>query len=96
MIDLTLLKELMLKRQTNQKSAIFVTFICYFLNKWFNFQLNVCNRCHDPLMMSMNLSDIAILNIKSDDYCCIISGISKSEAMKLKQSIDLTENSGSL
>ena len=44
----------------------------------------------------MNLSDIAILNIKSDDYCCIISGISKSEAMKLKQNIDLTENSGSL
>ena len=24
-------------------------------------------------MMSMNLSNIAILNIKSADYCCIIS-----------------------
>ena len=42
-------------------------------------------------MMSMNFSDIAILNIKGSDYCCIISGISKREAMKLLQKIDLTE-----
>ena len=43
--------------------------------------------------MSMNLSDIAILNIKGSDYCCIISGISKSEAIKLLQNIDLTGKS---
>ena len=49
----------------------------YFLNKDFKFQPNICNRSHDLLMMSMNLSDIAILNIKSADYRCIISGISK-------------------
>ena len=42
-------------------------------------------------MMSMNLSNIAILNIKSADYCCIISGISKTEAINLMQNIDLTE-----
>ena len=42
----------------------------------FKFQPNVCNRCHDLLMMSMNLSDIAILNIKS-------------EAMNLMQTVDL-------
>ena len=51
----------------------------YFLNKGFKFQQNVCNRCHDLLMMSMNLSDIAILNIKSADYCCIISDVSNFE-----------------
>ena len=45
----------------------------YFLNKGFKFQPNICNRCHDLLMMSMNFSDIAILNIKGSDYCCIIS-----------------------
>ena len=39
----------------------------------------------------MNLSDIAILSIKGADYRCIISGISKSEAINLKQNIDLTE-----
>ena len=41
---------------------------------------NVCNRCHDLLMVSINLSDVAILNIKGCDYRYIISGISKSEA----------------
>ena len=50
----------------------------YFLNYSFKFQLNVCNRCHD-LLMSMNLSDIVILNIEGSDYCCIISLISKNE-----------------
>ena len=48
----------------------------YFLNKEIKFKTNVCNGCHDLLKMSTNLSDIAILNIKSADYRCIISGIS--------------------
>ena len=54
---------------------------CYFLDPWFNFQQFVCNDCHDVLMMSVNLSNIAILNINNADYCCIISRISKSESV---------------
>ena len=46
--------------------------------------------------MSMNSSDIAILNIKSADYCCIISGISKSEAINSMQKTSLTEKRGAL
>ena len=42
-------------------------------------------------MMSMNLSDIAILIIKGTDYCCIICRISKSEAINLMQNINLTK-----
>ena len=53
--------------------------------------MGVCNSCHDVLMISMNLSDIAILNIQCADYCFIISGISKSEAIKLMQNVDLTK-----
>ena len=64
-------------------------FFCYS----FKFQSNVCNRCHDLLMMSMNLSDIAILNIKGSDYRYIISLINKKEAINLMQNADLTENS---
>ena len=45
-------------------------------------------------MMSMNLSDIAILNIKGSDYCCIISLIRKNEAINLMQDSDLSEKSG--
>ena len=78
----------------NKTSASKECDIChylYFLNRGFKFQPYVCNKCYDLLMMFMNFSDIAILNIKGSDYRCIISGISKSEAMKLLQKIDLTE-----
>ena len=44
-------------------------------------------------MMSVNLSDIAIFNIKGSDYCCNISLISKNEAINLLQNADLTEKS---
>ena len=44
----------------------------------------------------MNLNDIAVLNIKGSDYRCIISLTSKNEAIKLIQSADLTEKSGTL
>ena len=46
--------------------------------------------------MSMKLRDIAILNIKGSDYCCIIRGVDKGEAIKLLQNIDLIEESGAL
>ena len=71
----------MLIKQEQQNSIIFVT----------KFQPNVCNRCHDLLMMSMSLSDITILNIKSSDYRCIISRISKSEATNSMENTGLTK-----
>ena len=43
-------------------------------------------------MMSMKLSNIAILNINSSNYRSIIKGISKSEAIKSLQNAGLTEN----
>ena len=46
--------------------------------------------------MSVNLSDIAILNIKGSDYCCVIGLISKNEAIKLLKNADLTKKSGTL
>ena len=59
MAELTFLKELMLIKQVHQKSMIFVT-IGIFSIKGFKFQPNVCNRCHDLLIMSVNIRDIAI------------------------------------
>ena len=57
-------------------------------------QPDVCNGCHDVLMMSMNLNDIAVLNIHGLDYRCIINRISESEAVNLLQNADLSEKSG--
>ena len=55
----------------------------YFLNYSFKFQPNICNRCQDLLMISINLSNIAVLNFKGFDYCCVISLIRKNEATKM-------------
>ena len=47
----------------NKTSASEECDIChywYFLNYSFKFQSNVCNISHDLLMMSMNISNIAI------------------------------------
>ena len=83
----------------NKTSALKECDIChywYFLNNSFKFQPNVCNRCHDLLMWSTNLSDIAILNIKGSDSRCIIGLINKNEAINLMQNADLTEKSVTL
>ena len=90
LIELAFLKELALAKQVHQKCVIFVTI------QIFKFQANVYNRCHNLSMMSMNLSDIAILNIKSADCRCIISLISQNVAINLMQNADLTEKSRAL
>ena len=80
----------------NKTSASKDCDICHywcFLNYSFKFQPNVCNRCHVLLMISINLSDIAILNIKGSDYHCIINLISKNDAKNLLQNADVTEKS---
>ena len=63
----------------------------YFLNKGFKLEPIVSNGCNDLLMISMNLNDVAIWNSKSNNHCCIISGISKSEAINPMPNIDLTK-----
>ena len=47
-------------------------------------------------MMSVNLSDIAILSIKGSNYRCIISLISKNNAINSLQNADLTKKVGTL
>ena len=59
--------------------------ICHywFFNHGFNLQDTVCKDCYDLAMLSVNISDIAIITIKNVDYRCIIHNISKSEAINL-------------
>ena len=56
----------------NKTSASKECDICHyldFLKKVIKFEPYVCNKLHDFIMISMNLSDIAILNMKGFDYC---------------------------
>ena len=53
----------------NSESKQYYTYhYWYFLDKGFKIQPDVYNRFQDFLMMSMNLSNITILNIKGANY----------------------------
>ena len=54
--------------KTSESKECGICHYWYFLNKVFKFQPDVCNRRHDVLTMSINLSDIDILNINGVDY----------------------------
>ena len=82
--------------KTNKSKECSTCHYWYLSNKGFKFQPCICSRSHDLLMMSMNLSNIAILKIKSADYHILIGGISKSEAINLKQYIALIEKGEAL
>ena len=75
------------KRKKNALKECDICHYWYFLNYSFKFQPNVCHRCHDLLMTSINLSDFAILNIKYSVYHYVINLISKNEATKLMQTL---------
>ena len=75
---------------TNASKECDVCHYPYFLNYSFQFQPNVC-KCLNDLLMFVNFSDIAILNVKGSDYHCIISLISKNQAINLMQNVDLAK-----
>ena len=52
-----------------------------FLDKGFTFQPDVCNKCHDVLMMYINLNNITNLSMHGVDYHCIVNGISRSKVI---------------
>ena len=79
--------------ETGASMGAIIVAIGNFLDKGFKFQPYVCNSCHDVLMVSMNLIDTAILNIHGLNYHCMITRVSKSEAVNLMQNINLSEKS---
>ena len=81
------------KRSASKKSAIIAT-IGIFQIKCLSF--SHMYGCHYVLMMSMSPSDIVILNIDGGDYCCVITGIIKSEVINLMENIDLSLKSETL
>ena len=55
----------------------------FFFNHGFKFENYVSNGCHDLTMLSVNISDIAIITVKNTYYRCIVHNISKFEAINL-------------
>ena len=41
---------------------------CFFLDKNFNYEPYLCNRCHDLMQKAMNFNDVAIVSIKGNSF----------------------------
>ena len=63
----------------------------YYLKDKFNYQLCVCNDCHDFSMTVMDINDFLILNIKGSNYRVYISGIDKKEAVIILKKSNLDD-----
>ena len=57
--------------------------ICHYwiFNHGLKFKNSICNGCHDLTVLSVNISNIAIIIVRIVNYCYIIHNISKSEAI---------------
>ena len=91
MIELTFddrIEEIYVSKKSKSKECD-ISHYWYFLNKGFKLQPNIYNGCHDLLMMTINLSDIAIFNLKGSDYCCI--WLKKWNIMKHKSLLSHTK-----
>ena len=55
----------------------------FFKDVGFTFEPHACNKCHDVLMTAYELKNVLILNVKDDDYRCILWGISKNNAVTI-------------
>ena len=53
----------------------------YFLDIGYNYEPQVCNKCHDTSMMAYELENIAILNAKGVDYRCVLWSMTKNDAI---------------
>ena len=79
----------------NKKEGVkcILCMICnhYYFKDKFNYQLYVCNECHDSSITVMDLSDFFILSIKNNDYRLYISNIDKKQAISILRKSNLDD-----
>ena len=58
--------------KTGASKECIICHYCYFKNIGYKFEPQVCNGCHDILLMAYLLKNVAILNVKGVDYRCVL------------------------
>ena len=68
-------------KKTKKQNKKFM--ICHYqiFDHGFKLENSICNGCHDLIMLSVNISNIASIIVRIVNYCYIIHNISKSEAI---------------
>ena len=70
-----------LAKSNNSKECMICHYI--FFKSWIQISTYVYNGCHDLSILCLDISNIAIINVKNVDYCCIMYNNNKSEPINL-------------
>ena len=81
--------------KSNKSEECMICRYWYFLDLNYTYEPEVCNGCHDILMMAYELENIAILNVKDIDYRCVISNMTRNGAINRSNNSEL-DDKGSL
>ena len=68
---------------TNASKECNICHYWYFLDKNFNYELYLCNGCHDLMQKAMNFNDNGIRFIKGNDYIIHFGYKSKDDAIRI-------------
>ena len=67
--------------KSNKSKECMICHYWYFRDIGYKFEPYVCNVCHDISMMTYELENIAILNVKCVDYRCVLWNMIKNDAI---------------
>ena len=82
--------------KTNASTECEMCHCWYFLDKSFNYELYLCNGCHDLMKKAMNFNDVAIVSIKGSHYRNDFWYMSKDDAISIMNNSNLNEKTRSL
>ena len=68
----------------------------YFLNKNFNYQMYLCDRCHDMSMKANSMQNLAIFYHKGNAYRVYFVFMSKNDAFNLIKNSNIIDKKGML
>ena len=55
----------------------------YFKDIGYKFEPHVCNGCHDIFMITYELKNVTILNVKGVNYRCDLWGVTKNDVINM-------------
>ena len=69
--------------KTNASKECDICRYWYFLDKSFNYELYLCNGCHDLMQKAMNFNDVAVVSIKGNGYIIHFWYMSKDDTINI-------------
>ena len=83
--------------KTNDKSKEYeICHYWYFIDKNFNYQKYLCNRCHDLMQKALSFNNVNIKSVKDNDYRIHFWYMDKDDAISIMRNSELIDKKGVL